>query len=89
VAIGLRLREAHRVPAIRWPRGSELMPARTCSATRTGREDAQAQHGGDEGAPRRRHLLDRVAHPLGQQLGNTKNHRNICTMSGMLRKIST
>ena len=23
------------MPAVRWPRGSELMPARTCSATRT------------------------------------------------------
>jgi hypothetical protein len=27
--------------------------------------------------------------PLGRNSGNTKNHRNICTMSGMFRKIST
>ena len=53
-------------------------------------EDAEAQHRRHVGAPRRRHLLDRSrrAPPAGAP-GTTKNQRNICTMSGMLRKIST
>ena len=77
------------MPAMRWPRGSELMPARTCSATRTevkmprhSTAGTYEPHGGGI-------CLIQSPSACGSSSGTTKNHRNICTISGTLRKIST
>jgi hypothetical protein len=65
------------------------MPARTCSAMRTEVKMARQStagmyepHGGGI-------CLIQSPTAVGSSSGTTKNHRNICTMSGMLRKIST
>src|SRR6266702_4669164 len=77
------------VPAMPCPRGSDMMPALTCSATRT--EVKMPRHSTAGTYEPQGGGICLIASPaaLGRNSGKTKNHRNICTISGMLRKIST
>src|SRR5205807_5596405 len=76
------------MPASRCPRGSDWIPARTCSATRTevkmpkhSTAGIYEPHGGGI-------CLIQSPSACGTSSGNTKNHKNICTMRGTLRKRS-
>ena len=77
------------MPAMRWPRGSELMPARTCSATRTDVNTARQSTAGTYIPHGGAICLIQSPSASGSSSGTTKNQRNICTISGTLRKIST
>jgi hypothetical protein len=69
------------------PRGSELTPACNCTATRADMNRPMPIAAVQNGA-----LGSCFSHnpaALGSNSGNTKNHRNNCTNSGMLRKNST
>ena len=72
-----------------WPRDSELMPAFTCSATRTEVKMPRHSTAGMYEPQGGGTCLIQSPSAVGSSSGMTKNHRNICTISGTLRKIST
>ena len=76
------------MPAMRCPRASDWMPARTCSATRA--EVNNPRHSTAETNCAFAGLVCTIQlFSGGMNSGTTKYHRNICTSSGMLRKNST
>ena len=78
------------MPAMPWPRGSAWMPARTCSLTRAAVKSPSPSTAGTNDAHGGVICLIAVTHRLAAaDSGSTKNQRNSCTSSGMLRNSST
>jgi hypothetical protein len=77
------------VPAIPWPRGSDWMPARTCSDTRAAVKKPRQRTAGTYAPHGGGICLIHVPIARGTTSGSTKYHRNIWTSSGMLRNSST
>jgi len=85
-AVGLRREGQRRACIIARAAATGCLPSLLGNAHRGVNPEAQhcRQIGSHAAA-----LFDRVAICVGSYSGRTKNHRNICTSSGMLRKTST
>jgi len=75
-------------PAFFWPRGSARMPVRTCSATRAEVKKPRAITA-VENSGSGMDCFIQMPRLCGTSSGSTKYHRNICTISGILRNTST